>query len=254
VNVVCQGLLTHYKIEGPPQAPLILMLHGWGTSAADFDQLATGLSGRLRVLRLDLPGFGGTQTPPPDWHVSDYVDFVHQFLSKLEIHSLDVVLGHSFGGRIALKAIATAQLQPKRLILLDSAGIKPASSLRAQTFRLVAKVGKSSLNLPGLKQFAPSLRRRLYRSANSNDYLSAGQLRPIFLNVIAEDLTSSARQIRIPVLLIWGSLDTDTPLADGEKLAQVMTNSKLMVIEGAGHFVHQDAHDEVLKAIEAFAI
>ncbi len=97
------------------EGPVILMLHGWKDSLNTFDKLVPLLPG-YRVIRLDMPGFGASDAPRNAWGVGEYVDFVKAFIEKLNI-SPEIIVGHSFGGRIAIKGVGTGVLKPKMLVL-----------------------------------------------------------------------------------------------------------------------------------------
>ncbi len=252
MNVVTRGLLTQYLDEGSQNKPVVLMLHGWGVDAHSFDGLAANLSPNYRVLRLDLPGFGGTQLPAKAWYVRDYAEFVDHFLKKLEITDVKAVIGHSFGGRIVLKGLADGIFDAHRAVLLDSAGITHPKTWRSKSIGLAAKIGKRVVVLPGISRFAPGLRSRLYRAAGSSDYLESGPLRQTFINLINEDLSGAAARITIPTLLVWGADDLDTPPADGRILANLIPISTFSLIAAAGHFVHNDAPDRVSALITQF--
>lgn len=254
MNVVTKGLFTQYLDDGDRSRPVVLVLHGWGTDAKNFDALASYLASDFRVLRIDLPGFGGSQAPASAWHVGDYADFVAHFLVKLGVGDLRAVIGHSFGGRIVIKGLAEGIFSAQRAVLLDSAGITHPKTWRVQAFGFVAQVGKRVMALPGISHFAPGLRRRLYKSAGSSDYLESGALRQTFLNTINEDLSAAAARITIPTLIIWGADDVDTPPADGRILANLISNSAFSLIAGAGHFVHIDAPERVFPLIKDFLL
>src|SRR6185369_16382491 len=151
MNIVVHGLLVNYSDSGDPAAPAVVMLHGWGASSQNFDALAGRLSGQFRVVQLDLPGFGGTQAPATAWHIQDYAAFVAAFLDKLAITRLDAGIGHSFGGRVLIKAAGRGLIQPARVILMGSAGIKHSDTVRNRVFKVVAKAGKAVTALPGLR-------------------------------------------------------------------------------------------------------
>jgi len=231
---------------------VVLILHGWGTDAKNFDSLAAYLAGDFRVLRLDLPGFGGTEAPAGAWRVRDYAEFVARFLEKLNIIELRGVIGHSFGGRIVIKGLAEGILSARQAVLIDSAGITHPKTMRVQVYGLVARIGKRLLALPGISKFAPGLRRRLYRSAGSTDYLESGNLRRTFLNVINENLAPAAARITVPTFIVWGADDLDTPPSDGRILANLIPNSSYSLIAGAGHFAHNDAPDRVNPLVKEF--
>lgn len=252
MNLVINGFLLHYRILGQSKSPAILLIHGWGSSSQAFDQLAARLSTDYQVVLLDLPGFGNSSPPPPTWHIADYAELVKEFLAKAGIMHLACLAGHSFGGRVAIKAVGTGVVKPGRLVLMGSAGVRHSQTLRNQFFKLVAKTGKAVTALPGLSGARSRLRGRLYRAAGSTDYIDAGPLKQVFVNTINEDLQDDAAKIKVPTLLIWGDLDTDTPLADGQKLAAKIPKSELKVVESAGHYVFVDQPWPVEQLIKEF--
>jgi pimeloyl-ACP methyl ester carboxylesterase len=252
MKLVVSGLLTHYTQIGEPSAPVVVALHGWGASSQNFDGLSKHLAGRFRVLCLDLPGFGGTQAPPEPWHIIDYAHFVRAFLEKLDIQQVEAMIGHSFGGRVSIKATAQGVVSPNHIILIGSAGVAHTRTLRNQVFKVMAKTGKAVTALPGLSQVRAKLRRRLYDAAGSQDYVASGELRQTFLNTINEDLQADAAAITIPALLIWGANDIDTPPADGRILAGHMSYATFSLVADAGHYTHLDAPDRVYALIDEF--
>jgi pimeloyl-ACP methyl ester carboxylesterase len=252
MNLVVNGIMLQYSELGNADAPVILMLHGWGVSSQSFDSMAKPLSARYRVILLDLPGFGGSEMPPTDWHIHDYAELVQSFVSKAQFGRLNCIVGHSFGGRVAIKAVGKSLLKPRKLILMGSAGVRHSDTFRNQSFKTVAKVGKLVTALPGLSLVRDKLRLQLYRTAGSTDYLTAGPLQQVFLNTINEDLQSDAAAISIPTLLIWGDLDTETPVADGQLLANKIQGSNIRIVEHAGHFVYLDALERVTGYVEEF--
>lgn len=247
MKVIIDGLAVEYKDSG--QGPTWLFLHGWMDNLQTFDPLIKALDG-IRAVRLDLPGFGESEAPSEPWDVGRYAEFAQAFCQKLKIEPL-VLVGHSFGGRIIIKALAEKILSPERVILIASAGVTSSQSARKPFYWLAAKVGKSITAFPVLKPVRGRLRQRLYRSAGS-DYLDSGQMTATFRRVVAEDLSEVAKRIICPALLIWGISDTETPLKDGQKLASLIPNSKLEVLPEAGHFVHQEEPTLAASLIKQF--
>lgn len=250
MNCIVDNLSVKYTDEGT--GPIMLLLHGWGTTGTDFDDLARQLRTSHRVIRLDLPGFGGSERPRQAWHVTEYATFVARFLDKIEVDALDTLVGHSFGGRIAIKGLATSVLSASRLVLIGAAGVKHSDETKNIALKAVAKSGKAILSLPVLNKFASTARKKLYKSIGSEDYINAGPMQQIFLNTINEDLSSYAQDIVIPTLLIWGSEDDQAPLADAEFYQSQIGDSHLKVVYGAGHFVHHDDQAQVSAWIEEF--
>lgn len=248
MKVIVDNLALEYEDFG--SGPVILALHGWGDSLKTFDLVAADLT-KYRFVRLDLPGFGGSELPPKAWTLQNYVDLVSAFIKKLDL-SVDVLIGHSLGGRIAIKGLSTGAFKPGKVVLIASAGILKSRSAKNRAYKAVAKAGKFVTLIPPLSLWRRQLRSSLYKASGS-DYLNAGPLKKTFVNIISEDLLPAAQTIKRPTLLIWGSSDTETPLTDGSQLSQAIAGSKLTVIPGASHFVHQEQADRVASLIKEFA-
>lgn len=252
INMQCivKNLLINYRKSG--EGPVALLLHGWGTSHKDLDGVFTELQDKFTVVSLDLPGFGSSQCPDKAWSVGDYVAFVADFLKKLGLPHPQVLIGHSFGGRVIIKGVSSKIFEPKKVILIGSAGVKHSDSMRNKMYRLVAKTGKTVLTVPLLSRYASSAKAVLYKKAGSEDYLKSGVMKDTFLAVISEDLSEDATYNNYSTLLIWGSEDKEAPLSDGEYYHKVMKNSELKVVQGAGHFVHNEYKIQVNEWINDF--
>ena len=225
-------------------------MHGWRNDLHSFDAVARGLAASCRIIRLDFPGFGGTEFPQKTWALDDYVRFVADFIKKLDI-SVDVLCGHSLGGRIIVKGLGSGELHSKKAILIASAGIAKKKTWRNRMLKVVAKVGKVVTSVPPFSFWQNALRRKLYAYAGS-DYNNAGTLKDTFVKLVGEDLSASAQKITVPVLLVWGDRDMETPLSDGVRLSRLIPGSVLKVLPDAGHHVHQEKPEEVARAIKAF--
>jgi pimeloyl-ACP methyl ester carboxylesterase len=248
MKIIVQNLAVEYRDEGAGKT--ILLLHGWQDNLHTFDALVSLLSQTYRVIRLDLPGFGQSETPKEVWDLDNYVKFVENFIQKIHLQ-VDVLIGHSFGGRIAIKGAAKKNLQPNKIVLVNSAGIAKNNTLRNSVLKTGAKIAGAIIRIPPLSFWRKKWRKKIYESIGS-DYLNAGAMKETFLKIIAEDLSTSAKKISAPTLLIWGENDTETPLSDGQRLAKLISNSRLEIIKNTGHFVHQEKPEEVAKLIRIF--
>lgn len=248
MKIIVDNLAVEYDDQG--QGPSILMLHGWKDSLHSFDPLLPELIKQFRVVRPDLPGFGGSEAPKAVWDLEKYVQFIENFTEKLGV-SPGVVVGHSMGGRICIKGLSTGQFKMKKVVLIASAGVANRKTLRNRFFNLVAKIGKVVSYIPPFIFWREGLRKALYRKAGS-DFLNAGQLKDTFLKIINEDLSESSRLINSQTLLVWGEKDTETPLTEAKKLSQLIPNSKLITIKEAGHFVHREMPEQVAQIITDF--
>ena len=246
-QVVVNGLITKYSQVG--EGKVVILLHGWGDDSSTYQEVQESLATEYSTIALDLPGFGGTQSPKDPWTLDNYAEFVSAFITKKDI-KLFALVGHSNGGAIAVRGIANQTLKPKKLILLASAGIRDKYKGKKRALRLVAKVGKLAV-APLPKATRDKLKRSAYKSVGS-DLFVAENLQETFKNIVTDDVQKDARKISIPTLLVYGLNDSATPVEYGELLSSKITGSKLNVIEDAGHFVHHDATDEVNQLVKLF--
>jgi len=244
-----QGLRTRILVVG--QGDPIVLLHGWGTNIESLSPIYSYLQKNMKVIALDFPGFGQTDFPPKAWGVGDYTEWLILLLQSLKIDAADF-LGHSFGGRVCIKLAATYPKIVKRLILVDSAGVRQFEmNWRNKVFRAISKIGKPILySMP--KQLGNSIRWRFYSSIGSTDYLTAGRLKETYQKVINEDLEPILSDIDSPTLLLWGENDQATPLSDGELMSKKINNAKLVAIKNAGHYPFVDSPAEVNNYIVEF--
>lgn len=230
----------------------LLLLHGWGASRKLFEQLVAHAGNGHRVIAPDLPGFGDTPPPERPFCVDDYVDWVVSLMDSRSVAACDIV-AHSFGGRVAIKLAAQYPERVRRLLLTDAAGVRPSRSLRYharvagfRTARWLAQAGV----LPA------ALARRMQQvtaSAGSPDYQRAtGVMRDTFVRVVNEDLRTFLPGISHPVLLVWGEVDTETPLGDGKLMERLLPNGVLVVLEGCGHFAYLEEPARFARIMDAF--
>lgn len=248
MQVVVDSLLTHYEIKGSGKT--VLLLHGWGDSATGLQSLTQALASHNKVIALDLPGFGGTEAPKGVWGLSEYAQFVQHFFAKIDSKSVTAIVGHSNGGAIALRGLGNGTLQADKLVLLAAAGIRGTYKGRVKALRVITKIGKA-LTMPLPKSAKQRLRKKVYKTVGS-DMLVAEHLQETFKRVVTDDVREDAAKISIPVLLLYGEADDQAPAWYGEAYRQIMPNSTLEIFPGAGHFLHHDRPQEVLRAIQEF--
>lgn len=248
MNVVVNGILTSYIVQG--EGPLMLILHGWGDRASSFAAMGQVLAQQYRVVAVDLPGFGGSDAPKDGaWGLDDYARFVAAFLRKINAGPLDVLVGHSNGGTIAVRGVSSGLLVPKRLVLLASAGVRADKARRRGLVGLLAKVGKIFLPLFP-KSVQSNLRQRLYGALGS-ELMLVPHMEATFKKIVPTDVVQEAEKITVPTLLVYGTADDTTPVAHGQQLAAAITHSKLDIIDG-GHLLHIERPNETTELMIKF--
>lgn len=247
-QVVVNGLLTTYELAGSGRA--VLLLHGWGDSLITYDSMAEQLEKKYRVARLDLPGFGKSQTPLDAWGLEDYASFVDAFLKKLGIDEVHAIVGHSNGGALAIKGLAKGILDSDKLVLIASAGIRDKRKTRRLLIKFVAKTGKIlTFWLPTATR--QRLRKKLYGTVGS-DMFVAPHLQETFKRTVRQDVQADASRLALPTLLIYGDKDEATPPSYGHIYHQLIKDSRLEILEDATHFVHHDQAEKVNDLVKEF--
>lgn len=247
MQVVVDSLLTQYERMGKGRA--VLVLHGWGDSSVGWQAFSKELADSFEVILVDLPGFGGTQSPQGTWGLGDYATFVGTFLKKIRVQPY-AIIGHSNGGSIAIRGLAKKAFTTDKLVLIDSAGIRTEYVGRKKAIRLVTKTGKL-LTKPLPSSVRKKIRKRVYAAVGS-DMLVVERLQETFKLVVTDDVQQDAATLKLPTLLIYGEDDLSTPVQYGRMFHHLIAGSKLETIPGAGHFAHLDKPLEVVKHIKEF--
>lgn len=247
MQIVVRDLLINYVRTGKGKP--VLLLHGWGDNSTGLSSITSQLSKDYDVIVPDLPGFGASQTPTETWGLDDYAKITAEIVNKLEVTPY-AVIGHSNGGAIAVRALSNKLLNPKKLVLLGSAGIRGEYKGRTKALRVVTKSGKL-ITSPLPVSIKKKLRKKVYSSIGS-DMLVAENLQETFKKVVTDDVRDDARKITQLTLLIYGQDDTSTPPSYGEIFRDLIVRSKLVIIKDAGHFVHLDQAGQVNDTIQDF--
>lgn len=216
----------------------IVILHGWNLSGKRFDPLARIFKKMgYRVSAPDFPGFGDEPAPVVPWHVSDYAKFLHTYIEKNRINN-PILVGHSFGGRVALKY---AQLYPsdiKKIILTGTPGFSPIPSKKLRFFLVISKIGGALFALPGLNIVADKARKWLYYVAGAREFLRAeGSMRQTFKYIVSDDLVDSMEAVQVPTMLVWGENDTIVPVSIAKRMLTAIPESRLFIIPESDHGV-----------------
>lgn len=248
------GLEINYVTEG--EGDLVVLLHGWGSNITLFNNMIGLLSTKYRVLALDMPGFGQSDEPETVWDVDNYTDFVIDFIKDF-INDKEKItfLGHSFGGRIIIKMNARENLpfEISKIILVDSAGVRPKISTSQKIKQGVFRKVKKVLTSDAVTKAFPELMDNLRNMNGSADYLAASPLmKQVLVKVVNEDLTDLFELVTAPTLLIWGENDTATPVSDAELMEEKMKDAGLVVIPGCGHYSFLEGQAMFNRVLSSF--
>lgn len=242
---IIAGIKSNYHIFGQ-DGNWLVFLHGWGTDHKSFMPVIEKIRSRYRILAPDLPGFGGTSEPEDVYGADDYALYVKELLDKLDIKD-PVVIAHSNGGRIA---IALSEIYGiKKMILVDSTGIKPGRSLKYYLKVYSYKAAKYILLLFGRRD----LLEKYKSSKGSEDYKKASdKMRAVMSRLINEDMRERMVKLDMPVLLFWGDKDTATPYTDAVKMNALIKDSGIVTVKNGGHYSYLDDMGLFIKVLDKF--
>ena len=224
----------------------LIILHGWQSSKERWAVVKEKIETEgCEVIVPDLPGFKKENELKRVWNLNDYVKWTKEFIERVCSERLKrgekiFLLGHSFGGRIAIKFAVRYPELITGLILCDAAGVSPRPKLRVAFFAFLSQIGNLIFSLPVLKYLRPLAKRFIYFLIGTRDYrfIQGPLMKETFQRVIGEDLTSLLSQIKVPTLIIWGDRDRMTPLRDAYLMKKEIPDSKLEVLEGFSHVPH----------------
>ena len=218
----------------------ILLLHGWGQNIEMMKFLGDQLCSNHRITILDFPGFGESSTLKEAWSIHDYSLLLEQFVKKVGIKK-PVIIGHSFGGRVAIHYSANNPID--KLVLFGAPCIRTKESLSVSV-----RILKKLKQLPGMNNIGEKMKKYI----GSRDYKAASPImRQTLVNVVNEDLSCYARKIEEPTLLIWGANDTEAPVDDARELEKIMIDAALIILPGT-HYAYIENLGQVVNIINNF--
>ncbi len=225
-----------YKYINRKSDVVNVFLHGWGcehTSLLFCKDLVNE-----SCLFVDFPPFGESDKNPVDWNVFTYANMLIALCKKLEIKKFNLI-GHSFGGRISIIVSVLCKEETNKLVLVDSAGVKPRRSL-----------------LYYLKVWMYKIKKKLKMDVSkygSCDYLALDpNMRKVFTNIVNTHLDEFLPYIKCDTLIIFGKDDKTTPIYMAKRMKRKIKTSKLVILEEAGHFSFVDRKLEFSQELKNF--
>lgn len=227
-----------------------MALHGWRRTHADFSAALGGptVSDELPTVAPDLPGFGATPPPPNAWGSEDYAEAVADLINSLDGSTSQelVVVGHSLGGRVAVRLAARYPSLVRALVLTGAPVVRrPGGTSKPPLgFRTVRRLHR--LGLAGDARLERA--RMRYGSA---DYRSAeGVMREVLVRLVNETYEETLAAIGCPVELVWGEEDEEVPVSVGEGIAERISQAVLTVCPATGHLLPTERPEELRAAVE----
>ena len=257
------GLKVHYKETGPQDAPVLLLLHGFGSSLQTWDEWSVKLDPQYRVIRLDLPGFGLTgANPSNDYSEENDVAILTHFADKLGLNKFSVI-GHSMGGKMAWSLAASQPDRVQALVLMAPDGFPEAKDIGSKPYEVPAVMGLIQHFLP--KYFVKkSIEPAFVDTESLNDalvsryydMLRAPGVRGAILarsnQTIYTDPVPRLQKIKAPTLLIWGEQDQMIPSSNAQSYAGVLLNSTTVLVPKLGHLLQEEQPEKGLTAVTQF--
>ena len=249
------GHRVHYLAEGPANGPAVVLVHGLGASAEYWGNLAPYLAiAGFRVYIPDLIGYGRSEQPADfSYSVRDEAAVVVGFMDALGLKQVELG-GWSMGGWIAVLVAAEHPERVSRLMLFDSAGLyaPPQFDVALFTPSTVTQLDELKALLSPQPQPIPSfMARDILRNIRRNGWVVQ---RALATMLTAQDVVDNILpQLKMPVLIVWGSLDRVTPLGLGETMHRLIPQSQLDVFPGCGHMAPIECSAALGPKVVAFA-
>lgn len=231
------GSVIAERWQGDP--PTVMALHGWGRTHRDWHPSL----GSLPTVAVDLPGFGMSPPPATPQGSQWYADEVTPLLEK---YGPLVLVGHSFGGRVAAHVAAQHPELVRGVVLTGAPLVRTAPPPKPSLSVRIAK----TLTTRGL--LPTSLADKLKQRHGSPDYRAAqGVMRDVLVTVLHENYDAPLKAIQCPVHLVWGQHDTAAPIACAQAIAALIPNAELTVVPGEGHNLSGPLGDHIRSAVDA---
>lgn len=266
-NVVSHPEFALHAVERGAGDPLLLV-HGFGASVYSWRFLVDELAKTHRVIAIDLKGFGDSPKPLDDaYTLRDQVALVTAFIRERDLRNLTLV-GHSYGGGVSLLAALELQAHREdrlaRLVLIDNVAYPQEFPffIRALRTPLLGPLG--AWILPATLQARKVLELCYHDPRRITDEQVEAYAAPLRTSsgrhalietarrVLPPDMdrvTSDYKQLAAPTLLLWGRHDRVVPLEVGQRLHSELPNSRLAIIEDAGHIPQEETPAETLAEL-----
>lgn len=265
VFVEVNGLELHYLDYGIEGAAPMLCVHGGAAHAHWFDFIASGFTPRFHVRALDLRGHGDSAwADPPVYTFRTYAEDIEALVQRLDLRDF-VLVGHSMGGMAALKYAAMYPGRLGKLVVVDTRtlmgaeriakmrefGARPASSYDTQA-ELVARY---RLEPAGTQKASPDVIRHMALASGRQDPDGRWRHkfdRNVYVNFERLDGMPLWERIKMPALLVKGSLSDRIDAAMAEEIRKRAPQVEVVEVADADHHVMLDNPHGFVEALQGF--
>lgn len=214
---------------------IILFLHGWGQKKEMMAPMIDELSGKYTCVVLDLPGFGESSFNDGK-DLDDYVEKIRTFLDRQNICP-QYIVGHSFGGKVGLQYYLKYK-DIKKLVIIASPILKPKRNIKYY-FKIYTYKLKKKMNIKNEK----------YASEDYKNCLD--EMKNFFVKTVNTHYDKKVKEIKIPVLIIWGNKDKQVPLKKALKLHKKIPDNQLYILKG-DHFAYLENIEFTKLVVQSF--
>jgi pimeloyl-ACP methyl ester carboxylesterase len=270
--IAVDGRRTRVRVDGDPDHPPVLLLHGIGRSLEDWAPQWERLAGAYRVITLDIPGFGFSSRPSEPVTLAALAQGVADTLDALGERRPLHVIGNSLGGAVALQLLIQRPERVASLVLVNSAGFgrEVTMLLRMLTLPGIGRMAtrrttRASARILERSIFADrslASRQRIEHAVAIGRQPDSGFVMREIAGELATgrgvkddwraELSSTAAQHPRPTLIIWGDRDRVLPAHHLETAQRLMPHAKTHLFNGIGHMPQIECPDEFANLVVAF--
>jgi pimeloyl-ACP methyl ester carboxylesterase len=261
------GVRLHYQEAGDPAAPPMILIHGFASSNLVWSKVFLELAEKFHVIAPDLAGYGYSSKPPHlDYTIAKQAEMIDGFLKQLGIERAAFV-GSSYGGAVAVTVALDHPELVEKLVLVGA--VNNNRPTRYLLMRLFGSPIIGDILSPLLVGSRSLLRLRMKRVYDRHSWelderrvearhlplRTRGAHRAIIRTVRRWDADRVSREAHLltqPTLLLWGDMDREVPLQDGERLQRAIPNARLLVFRACGHLPHEEYPETFVKLVSEF--
>ena len=236
-----QDINIFYTYTNNNSSKTLIYLHGWGQNIQMMEPIAKPFMHEHNILIIDLPGFGKSEEPKTTWSLQDYATMLNNLVNHLKIKN-PILIGHSFGGKIAI--VYAALYQTSKLVLIAS-----PYKVAIKKISLKIKILKKLAKIP----FLTNLVEKIKKNMGSTDYRNATkQMRDILVKHINTDVSTNCTKIKCPTIILWGTKDTAVDIKNAYEIEKLIYDAAVIPYEGCTHYVYLEDLNKTIKIIKSF--